>query len=581
MQLTARVRSVLDAGTAPSLMSLRPAAALLITMTLIHVLGSIDIGLRALPLRIPLAAASMVPFFLLVRSAHVIAQRLPRIRVKLVLVAYALGGALRGAILDSGLAQANIVDFRAPEFRVPAGLILTTGTALLISYVWATFQRARDVIASLNRETQSLREAVIELQERSSAQYASETQGMSDAIVSELTQLSQSESGRSHLALQTLVDQVVRPLSHEYAKQVDRWTPADGQSPGATFREVWRSLEPLRHLPPPSLAVALVTLTTVTSSISVFGVPLTAQMLVMVSLSLAISMKIGYRLLGHLPTAVPIVLRHMSIVAAFVLMAIPPAVMSTIPIRNTDRPDAFVLSALIMVPLLGWIVMIGRSAWQHAQDITDHLEATREELSWAMARINLLSWHHRGYTSRLLHGPIQNTIQVGIMRIRGADDDSMHEPIISEIVNRIRGVISDGLMVREIAKQELKAVDDVVTTWGSVAEVSLAMEPQCRESLLHDSIAAGIVADLIQECCSNAIRHGQARRLDIALTLAHRVLVMQVADNGVQDRDRRSRGLGTQLFEECTITQTKTYEEGRNVLTMTIPLVPVPSEALA
>jgi signal transduction histidine kinase len=540
--------------------------------TLLHVATSIDLGFQGLVIRIPLAAVSVLPLFATVALAHFLTHRSP-LRRWVVLIAYGLGGAIRGYLLETGLIKFGLLQSTNPGFRILGGVALITIVALVVTYGWATGQRVRDTIEALDQETKSLQQALIAIQERANEQTADRLVDMSHTIVTELKRITTIGLDSQSATLQRLVDEVVRPLSHDFAQDIQKWSPSSQSTNRVTWRSVLGSLDPLRHLPRPGLAVTIVVVGTSASALTLFGWRNTAELFVAIGVMLSVSMAAGFWLARRVLADMASPLRDVLLTALFIAIAIPPAFGTTIALNDTDRPDVYVLPALITTPLFGWLIMTGGAAWQRALDVTKDLESTRDDLRWAIARINLLSWYHRGFISRLLHGAVQNTIQVGILRLRGADDDDAAVEILAGVIRRIDEAIQQGSTTQSLAQEELKAIDEVATTWGGVADVAVAMSGECRAALTGDPAAAGIVVDLVQEICSNAIRHGGARQMTVACSLGPKVITIHIADNGSPVSGwTMGSGLGTRFLDSCAVYWARGRDSNTNSFVMAIPV---------
>ena len=114
---------------------------------------------------------------------------------------------------------------------------------------------------------------------------------------------------------------------------------------------------------------------------------------------------------------------------------------------------------------------------------------------------------------------------------------------------------------------------DVVTTWRGVADITVDVHPDAHVALESDPAAASILVDLVQEACSNAIRHGVARTLAITVTSDDRVVCLELADDGAAFPDTPATdGLGKQFLRECAVTWSRSREGTRNRLTLAIPI---------
>lgn len=114
---------------------------------------------------------------------------------------------------------------------------------------------------------------------------------------------------------------------------------------------------------------------------------------------------------------------------------------------------------------------------------------------------------------------------------------------------------------------------DVADTWSSVIDGNLDITPECRAALSEDPAAASIVVDLIQEACSNAVRHAGATNVLIECRLGDAVVHVSIEDDGAAySGANQGAGVGTQLLEACSLELRRTRRDGRNFLEIEIPI---------
>lgn len=569
MSPTRRSR-ILESATDSRLLEKQAFIALVALTTMVHLVTSIDLGFQRLEVRLPLALLSILPLYAILWVAHRVVRKFPRSQVPLIFLAYLLGGGIRGALLERALIDFGVVNPEAVAFRIPAGITLITGSAMTISYAWSTIQDNRFRLAALESETAALQEAYALLNSRTAENQEIKSADLSREIVERVSKIGSALSTNQRDELQKLVDDVVRPLSRRFASNIPNWRPSQ-RSAEISLRRVHASLDPIKHLPPRTVAVIAVITASIASSSAFFGWKAAIELIVLVVLGLALSMTIGYPIARRYVRNLRPPLRDLEITLGFMIMAIPPALGTRIALSETQQPRVYVVPALIAVPIFGWIIMTGNAAREQASISARELLRTRDELRWHIARINLLTWFHNGLASRLLHGPIQNAIQVGIFRIRALDNEADSGLVVRDVLSRIDEAFQRAASLSPTNPKE--ACEIIAATWNGIASISTDVSDQTIDCLESDQATAGILVDLVQEACSNSIRHGGADRVQIACSTGDSLVRVVIEDNGDEFKESGLRGLGTQFLEACAVSWSRTRSDGTNRLTIDLPAV--------
>lgn len=566
-----RVAAVLDIATDRHFLEWQPMLGVLLIGTGTHAVSSFDLGYQELSARIPLAAIAVLPTFLLVALAHRLARARQSSRIGLVLTAYALGGLLRGAILGAGLTSLELGIDTPSRWRLPASIVIMLVTDAAVGYMWSTVRRAKEAISELSREEESLNQAIAQLGAHTPAEESDFAGELTDRVTAELRQILLMAGDDQPQKLARLVDDVVRPLSVDFARDIQKWVPKPVPEFRVSLRDVWLSIDPVKHQPGFTVG-ALGILLPGTASLLTFFDPKTAlQLMLVTACTLALSLRIGYLLARGFPAGLRPPGREAMITLILTVMAAPIALGTALALRESPRPSAYVVPTFFAVLVFGWVVMVGNSALDLASRVTDAVARTRADLRWSAARINLLDWYHRGVVSRLLHGPVQNSIQVGMLRMR-ASDESEHFSIVSEVVNRINQAVEAVLDGPENARASLTVLQDLVSTWRGVAEIELTKSPQFVVAAVQDVAGATIVVDVAAEACSNAIRHGGAKRLLISCDAQPRLLRIEITDDGSEyELPDKPSGLGAKFLESCSVSAVRKRTTAGNVLSLDIP----------
>lgn len=571
--LVSKIKSWLKLATDKSILQPIPVLAIVLLTTFIHVMTSVDLGFVQLGTRIPLAAISVLPLFGLLYLAHKIVIRLPNWQIPLLLATYAFGGFIRGELLQISLIKFNVLTDDSVSFRIISGIIVVTISAVVISFAWSTVENARTRLSQLSSETRSLTDALSQLQLATSAKQLDFTLNFTNQIKNQLNRIRKSDNASDQQELNKLIQDVIKPLSKEYAQKVVQHKVVTVPTK-VTLRDVWFSIDPIKHLPAPALGALLVTLSGSPSLITIFGLRNAIELTLVSSLVLVLCMYVSFWLAKSRLHNLKPPIRDVVITLGFFVISIPPVMTTTWALSDTENPTAYVLPGLIMLPVFGWLVMTGNAAWQRLNDLTVQLESIRSKLKWSITRLNLLSWYYQGVTSRLLHGPIQNSVQVAAMRLSNIHNQEERESLFNEVVSRIEIAVRGAVNETILGDAELSALSDVIATWQGIADIKLSITPECRVALISDPPCASITVDLIQEYCSNAIRHGDTKQLVIALDLLDDVLEISIKrDAGFIDQSSIQAGLGSAFISSVTIESAEVGVRDGGDLRVLVPVL--------
>jgi signal transduction histidine kinase len=206
---------------------------------------------------------------------------------------------------------------------------------------------------------------------------------------------------------------------------------------------------------------------------------------------------------------------------------------------------------------------LGRAARQRGQVAISELERLNAELAFEVARANTLLWSRRRDLARQLHGPVQAAINAATLRVDAAvragrplDDDvaRARREVLATLDEVAANVASGG---RTHPEDLDEALDRARGLWDGICRIDAVVPPDVRARLAADPVATAATIDLVTEACSNAVRHGTARRVEVRLALDDVRLVLTVTDDGTGLLPGPS-GQGSALLDEVALSWERT-----------------------
>jgi two-component sensor histidine kinase len=545
---------------------------------LTHLLGSGDLGLRESAYRVAVAALSVVPMFLVLLLAQLTRPRAVRAGVAYILLSFAIGGAARGAALAQLLELNPAIADGGSLFRVPTSLITMALSLAVLTFSWATYQSHREAISQLRLETDQLSAALARVESETQQQDLRDVSRVTAEIVAELKRIELNPAANQIEDIERLVNEQVRPLSRKHALDLESWEPSQVTPRRLSFGKTWNELNPASRFPSFWFLVPL-SLTTVPAVYVEYGLVEAIEIAVFSLAALSAALYLGTKIAKLWLPKLSSPWRELAFTALLFAIVIPGVVATYLSLLSTPRPGTYVVIGLIGFPLFSWVLTLGSALLRDLENRRDELARVESELRWAIARVNLLSWYTRGVVARLLHGPIQNSLQVSLMKLQRARSIEVDD-VISELSERIHQaqLISEKDSGQDPDITQLLLESEAL--WSEVAEASIEFDDAVTSALAKDRAAGGIVLDLCNEQFSNAIRHGGATEVHIKLSIAGPGLIkLQVDQNGSTPNnlpepgaDSPTAGLGTKFLTSCSVRFSSSEMDGRSQTEVYLPL---------
>ncbi|MEI8241034.1 MAG: hypothetical protein WCI22_16600, partial [Actinomycetota bacterium] len=282
---------------------------------------------------------------------------------------------------------------------------------------------------------------------------------------------------------------------------------------------------------------------------------------------------VGVRLTRRAPVAV----KALAFVVALVVPGVAFGSFDLLYAAWTTISTPFALAAPVYTVLFGVILAVTDSALQQARDVEDELRALTGQMRWAIARAREEHRQHRLALAHAVHGRIQATLAASVLQLdKALRDDTADEEMVADVQGRVVACVT-GLDLRFSPPDDLpELLDKIRTTWAGVAEVTMMPEEAVENVLAADAQSLRCLNDLLPELVFNAIKHGQARHVEVGLSMVGPdVLELVVRDDGVNDCAGTGGGLGTRLLEDCSIEWSRKRTAAGTEITVLIPAIPL------
>lgn len=531
-------------------------------------LGSVALWFTLLTVAQVLAFAPLAVVHARLRSSLEV-----RPRPVLMLTLFALVSVIRGVVLDTGLRVSGAEAEPQLIFRVFAAMPTIVVALSTMAIIVGTAREHRAQLAELVRVNLALEQARERTEQAVSQEQSRALERITVTLQEELAGLDPDRPAESAEALHHLAADVVRPLSHELANAVPTWQPSPPPVPPPRVSP-WRVIAQLPAGRPfmPVLTAAAVAGSAFGTTVNLLGLAAATARLafgfvVVAGLLVAINLA-----MASIPTRWPNWVRAAVFIAASVVTGFAAAVVAALILPAGPAADRLIPSAFrygIVMALL----FAGVKAFAAVQrDVLLALERQGQQLRWSAARARQVQWFQQRMLSRALHGPAQSALSAAAMRLDAARQEQRPlAPIIEETRTELLGVLGDVGHGRDAS---LKAtIEQLTSMWSRICAIDIDVDSATPTAMEVDAVARTIVADIITECVSNAIRHGGAGRIRVQVQCIDNLVHVSVWDDGAPPEAMGRRGLGSQLLDECAVQWRREAVGGGTQLTADLPLV--------
>ena len=390
-----------------------------------------------------------------------------------------------------------------------------------------------------------------------------------DQIQATLT--SNAERSNTVAALRDLVQSEVRPLSESLGKVAQSLTVAEVPSPPLKPKaKLLQNSFQLKPLIQPGAMLPMILLGNYFLSYIVLG-PEAAN----------------WSLLYSIPTWLIIVLAKFLIpenfkvkrrwgIALLVFIGFNAAHASYWPLKEfSDNFEQDLLLLLVVNNIIGCVVGFAYSRSYQIDRIEAVAQMTRdnESLAREVALFEQQMWIARRNWSFVVHGTVQAALTAAITRLSSAEELEQYQ--IDMALQDIARASAALAKTPEIDVDLAQALPNLVATWSGICEVKFNITDRANRALVRDPDARMCVNEICKEAVSNAVRHGEANQVDIAIDrTADELLIIEASDNGRGVGKVAKSGVGSSMLDDLTVrwSLTNNRASSRTVLEALLPL---------
>jgi len=196
-----------------------------------------------------------------------------------------------------------------------------------------------------------------------------------------------------------------------------------------------------------------------------------------------------------------------------------------------------------------------RELAQVQDDLTDALAKLRAELSSVRNRL-----------SKILHGSVQGRLaSVSLALTASANSQSDASELLTQAKSQLDLAKQDlqDAFSNNTATQNFDAqLDELVSGWRGLVVTEVDLPADVRQLLNGNSILGVKVIEAMQECITNAVRHGSANQIAIEFSIDKTKLEMRARNHGELEPTQFTPGLGWRQLEAGADSTEMTNQDG-------------------
>ena len=393
-------------------------------------------------------------------------------------------------------------------------------------------------------------------------------------IDDELANVGHTDAADDAARMRSLIDDVVRPISYSLARG---GAAESAIEPERTYSRIdWRSVtrHAMRSNPFHWIATpTLMGLFAASFYISTYRLGGTLATVVLVAGIAAVSW-IARRLWAHIPFSTPVWARAAAYTLTTSALALAIAPFTTALTGYSFTASLRLISWVLIMNIAAWTVTLVLSVNELLRDTNNRLLESIDELKREVIALSAAHRQLQRGISHVLHGPVQSAITSALLRLQSGGAKLTDAGISEELRARISSAL-DTLSEPSHAITDLRLLlDDLVELWSGAVEIHATCSDDDHDTIHQQPVTAYAVAEIVREACSNAIRHGNANRIDVSIRVSpeDRTAEVIVTNNGAPFEPGAPPGLGSQLLDEVALDWRREHVGQRVQLVARVPM---------
>jgi signal transduction histidine kinase len=567
----ASLREAIDSASGPAAVTNRVFALFALPAIVLLVVGNVQYFVAA-PIRwifISAVGYAVTIAVMMLFRATVLPEQGRGPKPLITSLAFITAGAARGAVIQSLGVVLEVLPEDQMLFRLISGPLFVYGALSSLAIIESSRLRHEKTLSALVAEKAELDELRGGIRERIRIQKAELLQQvqtvLNPAMEQVRTELAKSGAADLSLKLRSVVENVVRPLSHNIGTST---TAIDLGIKAVTAKSNLRATSKYKidRISVGGLLVPeLVMFATASIAISAHLLYFPNSAVYASALTLAI-------IYGYTKLIKVVFDRIWLSITLASLTVITLAIGSALVVNlgmlalGLDLGSTQLTQLAISETFIFMLIMTMQVIRTRRKALEQEMIEVINDLGILNSQLRQEVWLNRRKIAAVLHGSVQGALYAGAIRLAKSEEPSAQE--IEQVQQDIVAAINK-LEVVDGSERLVDVLDQIKDVWEGAVEIKLpTLDARTIEVLEGNAVAGACVAEVIRESVSNAVKHGQAKhiRVDLALKPNH-LAEVRVSNDGEPVSNAAKAGYGSSILDEVAYDWNLESTSGETVLT--------------
>jgi signal transduction histidine kinase len=477
----------------------------------------------------------------------------PRAGIIYAVGSYTLIGWARGLTSYYAALYLHIAGPEEFLYRMISGPIFTIAACSVFAAIVTTVSLQQEELSGLASERTMLRSAIKnfrQLHQRLQDEMLGKVQGiLQPAIQNVWVRLDEAAEGKqltpALASLQTTVDDIVRPLSHEIASEdlnleLDTTGPIQVVRTGLLPRAI-----PIALLP--GWAALLSVVAELAAQALLRSIVDAAMVALFVGFTVFIILKVLESVIGgreYTP-----VLAFLAFVGSYLIAGVAAPLFWLRTSWHMHQHERFGFAAVIV--LIGVALYVVELANAYRRQIILDRQQINDDMAMLTSQLRQQVWLDRKRIAMILHGSVQGALYAAAIRL------SRESKPTPEYIAAIEADITKALA--ELASQRPEhydfeeVLDEITAIWEDAVDFRIAIEPDALKILNRNSGTSECALEVVREAVNNAIKHSKTEAIAISITkLSKGLISVAVKNDGGSVSENVEKGYGSSVLDELT-----------------------------
>lgn len=219
--------------------------------------------------------------------------------------------------------------------------------------------------------------------------------------------------------------------------------------------------------------------------------------------------------------------------------------------------NLFEIAVPIGAVLIWLLIFVIQGLSNSIQERSIDLEKASRALELTIERLQSQLREVRNRIARLLHGSVQGrlaSVSLALAATAGENDKAISDEMGFKARAQLelaRKDLAEAFAENRDVPVFSRALGDLLSSWSGLIEFDLNLDQEISDLLDADPLLGEIVAHAVQECFTNAVRHGSARNIQLAFGLSNSdepILKLTAKNDGNFATKEFKPGLGWQTM---------------------------------